>query len=133
MLEGERNDPDSIRYPETSNQQPASLGLGDEVGTHDRGRMRASEFINDLATSGRYHFDTGEFANAANLTDVAARAALRRLRILGRIATPYRGFHVIVPPEHRRMGCLPPDQFIPQLMTHLSLGYYVGSLRVRHD
>lgn len=41
---------------------------------------------------------------------------------------PFRGFHVIVPPEYRNLGCLPPDQFVPQLMEHLGLVYYAGLL-----
>jgi hypothetical protein len=41
---------------------------------------------------------------------------------------PYRGFHVIVPPEYRRLGCLPADQFIPELMKHLEQPYYVALL-----
>jgi hypothetical protein len=46
----------------------------------------------------------------------------------GDIADPYRGFHVIVPPEYRRLGCLPADQFVPQLMQHLGEPYYVALL-----
>jgi hypothetical protein len=34
----------------------------------------------------------------------------------------------IVPPEYRSLGCLSPEQFIPQLMKHLGLEYYVGLL-----
>lgn len=41
---------------------------------------------------------------------------------------PYRGFFVIVPSEYRRLGCLPADQFIPQLMEHLGLAYYAAIL-----
>jgi predicted transcriptional regulator of viral defense system len=59
---------------------------------------------------------------------VAARAAIRRVRDKGRIATPFKGFHVIVPPEYRCLGCLPADQFIPDLMEHLGLTCYVGLL-----
>ena len=33
-----------------------------------------------------------------------------------------------MPPEYRSLGCLPPEQFIPQLMKHLGLEYYVGLL-----
>jgi predicted transcriptional regulator of viral defense system len=58
----------------------------------------------------------------------AIRASLRRLERRGEIATPLRGFHVIVPPEYRSLGCLPPEQFIPQLMDHLSERYYVALL-----
>ena len=41
---------------------------------------------------------------------------------------PARGFHVIVPPEYRRLGCLPAEQFIPQLMERRGEPYYVGLL-----
>ena len=58
----------------------------------------------------------------------AARAALRRLHKKGVIAMPYRGFWVIVPPEYRNFSCLPPEQFVPQLMKHLGESYYVGLL-----
>jgi predicted transcriptional regulator of viral defense system len=58
----------------------------------------------------------------------AVRAALRRLEARGEIADPYRGFHVIVPPEYRRLGCLPPEQFVPHLMDRLGERYYVALL-----
>ena len=33
-----------------------------------------------------------------------------------------------VPPEHQRVGCLPAEQFVPQLMKHLGVPYYAGLL-----
>lgn len=54
--------------------------------------------------------------------------ALHRLARQGLVAHPAHGFYVIVPPEYRRLGCLPADQFIPALMEQLGLGYYVGLL-----
>ncbi len=90
--------------------------------------MRASDYITSLSASGQYHFSTVEFARTAGLSLVAARAAIRRLRKRGLIATPYRGFNVIVPPEYRSIGCLPADQFIGQLMEHLGLSYYAALL-----
>ena len=56
------------------------------------------------------------------------RQALSRLAAKGEIASPARGFYVIVPPEYRRLGCLPADQFIPLLMEHWGSCYYVGLL-----
>lgn len=88
----------------------------------------ATTYITDLAASGRYHFTTAEAARSLGISLVAARAALRRLAAKRAIASPARGFHVIVPPEYRRLGCLPPDQFIPQLMAARGLAYYVGLL-----
>ena len=92
------------------------------------GVPRASAFITDLAARGRNHFGTGEAADALGVTLPAVRAALRRLKRKGEIADPYRGFHVIVPPEYRRLGCLPANQFIGQLMEHLGEPYYVALL-----
>lgn len=86
------------------------------------------EYIDHLAASGRYHFTTPEAQAALGISTVAARAALRRLANQAEIATPHRGFHVIVPPEYRRLGCLPPEQFIPNLMKYLGETYYVALL-----
>lgn len=87
--------------------------------------MKASEFITEMASQGRYHFTTEEAAAVLGSSLVATRAALRRLKKRGVVATPYRGFNIIVPPEYRTLGCLPAVQFIPQLMEHLGLTYYI--------
>jgi len=39
---------------------------------------------------------------------------------------PFRGFFPVGPPEYRSLGCVPAEQFVPQLMEHLGLAYYVG-------
>ena len=90
--------------------------------------MTGMEFIDGLASRGRYTFTTDEARKALGGSAVAARAVLRRLAAKGETAAPVRGFHVIVPPEYRRLGCLPADQFVPQLMTMLGEPYYVGLL-----
>jgi predicted transcriptional regulator of viral defense system len=90
--------------------------------------LRASEFIVELASRGRYHFTTDEAVASLRGHVPAVRAALRRLKAKGQTADPYQGFHVVVPPEYRRLGCLPAEQFIPQLMEHLGETYYVALL-----
>jgi len=90
--------------------------------------MSASNLVAELASRGQYCFTTDKAVAALGSSIVAARAALRRLKDKGVIAMPYRGFHVIVPPEYRRLGCLPADQFVPQLMEHLGQPYYVALL-----
>lgn len=84
--------------------------------------------MSSLAAGGRYHFDSAEIRDALNVSPAAAKLSLNRLKKQGLIASPARGFHVIVPPEHRSIGCLPADQFIPNLMQHLGLEYYAGLL-----
>src|SRR5579883_1475975 len=90
--------------------------------------LRAAEFVAGIAASGRHHFTMAEAVRALGGSAPAVRASLRRLKARGEIADPYRGFHVIVPPEYRSIGCLPAEQFIPQLMEHLGEQYYVALL-----
>jgi predicted transcriptional regulator of viral defense system len=86
--------------------------------------MLAAGIVTEWAAAGRYHFSTEDAASALGSSVPTARAALRRLREKGAVAMPHRGFWVVVPPEYRRLGCLPPEQFVPQLMTQLGLEYY---------
>jgi predicted transcriptional regulator of viral defense system len=88
----------------------------------------AAGYIVDLAARGRHHFTTEEAAAALGSSIPTVRAALRRLKAKGAIADPFRGFYVIVPPEYRRIGSLPADQFVPQLMQQLGEPYYVALL-----
>ena len=90
--------------------------------------VTAMKFISDLASRGRYCFSTDEAVKALGTSVVATRAALRRLHQKGEIAMPYKGFHVIVPPEYRNIGCLPASHFLPSLMEHLEEKYYAGLL-----
>lgn len=93
-----------------------------------RSVQASSNFVDRLAERGRYTFSTDDAVAGLGVSPVAARAALRRLAAKGYIAQPFRGFHVIVPPEYRRLGSLPPEQFIPQLMDRLGEKYYVALL-----
>jgi DNA-binding Lrp family transcriptional regulator len=88
----------------------------------------AADYIEELQANGRLTFTTQEAIHALGRSAPAVRAQLRRLMGKGSIVDPWRGFHVIVPPSYRRLGCLPADQFIPQLMAHLEEPYYVTLL-----
>lgn len=89
---------------------------------------RAHNVIIDLIALGRHHFTSSEFCSALGVSEAAARQALSRLAAKREIVSPARGFYVIVPPEYKRLGCLPADQFIPLLMEHWGARYYVGLL-----
>lgn len=91
-------------------------------------RMRAKDYIANLAAVGRYCFWSSEARDTLGVSANAAKLALNRLVHQGLLATPARGFYVIVPPEYRSLGCLPADQFIPDLMARLNLPYYAGLL-----
>lgn len=88
----------------------------------------AAQYIETLQARGQFVFTTEDAIEALGSSVVAVRAALRRLKQKTVIADPYRGVHVVVPPAYRRLGCLPAEQFIPDLMGHLGEPYYVGLL-----
>jgi predicted transcriptional regulator of viral defense system len=88
----------------------------------------ARGYVSGLAASGRYHFASREAQAALGVSAAAAKLALNRLAKQQLIASPARGFYVILPPEYRSLGCLPADQFIPALMKRLNLSYYAGLL-----
>ncbi|MBA4417073.1 MAG: hypothetical protein C0392_04060 [Syntrophus sp. (in: bacteria)] len=87
-----------------------------------------ASIIDEFSAKGRSSFTLKEVEALRNSSPVAIKAAIGRLQKKGRIATPYRGFYVIVPPEYRVIGCLPAEQFIDDLMKHLGELYYVGLL-----
>lgn len=91
-------------------------------------RIHARDYIANLASTGRYHFTSIEARNALGVSGDAAKLALNRLSRQKQIASPARGFYVIVPPEYQSLGCLPADQFVPALMEKLGLPYYAGLL-----
>jgi len=84
--------------------------------------------MDELAARGRSNFDLKDLQGLKKSSPAALRAALRRLQAKGRIASPHRGFFSIIPLGYRAWGCLPAEQFVPDLMDHLKAVYYVGLL-----
>lgn len=87
-----------------------------------------ARLLDDLMAQGRSCFSFEELLQTSSLSPPALKAALYRLRKKAVVAMPHRGFYVIVPPEHRSKGSLPPQEFIPELMAHLGEVYYAGLL-----
>ena len=91
-------------------------------------RPTARDYIDGLASAGYHHFTSGEAREALGVSAAATKLALGRLARKGIIAQPARGFYVIVPPEYRSLGCLPPEQFVPSVMRIRARPYYAGLL-----
>ncbi|MBM2806045.1 MAG: hypothetical protein HW419_3938 [Deltaproteobacteria bacterium] len=91
-------------------------------------RLHARDYIASLAATGRYHFASKDARGALGVSAAASKLALSRLARQKMIASPARGFYVVIPPEYRSLGCLPADQFIPALMKRQGQSYYAGLL-----
>lgn len=88
--------------------------------------MKLKAHINQLASLGRYYFTLSDIQAILGSSPSTTWAMLNRLVHKGEVCSPYRGFYLIIPPEYQTLGCLPPEQFIPNLLQFLGLPYYVG-------
>jgi predicted transcriptional regulator of viral defense system len=86
------------------------------------------DFINELRSNGRYAFSLHEVRNQFEQSDEAIKKALQRLKKKKEIALIRNEFYVIITPEYRSKGTLPPSLFIADLMKFLEKEYYVGLL-----
>jgi len=98
----------------------------DDVIAKPRATFR--QFLDGLRASGRYTFTRAEARAALHISDVALKNSAWRLSRQGGLASPHRGFYVIVPPEYRAARTIPPSWIIRDLMTALEQRYYVGLL-----
>jgi len=90
--------------------------------------VKIGGFLDYLMAQGYMSFSLKQAQEALGVSDIAARAAIRRLKQKGEIAQPLQGFYVIVPPEYRILGCRPAEHFINELMEYIKVPYYVGLL-----
>jgi len=88
----------------------------------------AGRFVEGLLGQGRYTFTREEAECRLRRSRAAAYMALHRLVKAGWLVMPRSGFYVIVDPQHRAAGTLPPEWFIHELMKHMDRPYYVGLL-----
>lgn len=90
--------------------------------------ISARAFVEDFLGQGRYTFTREEAAERLQGSPAAVYMALHRLSMTGWIAMPRSGFYIIVDPQHRAAGSLPPEWFVRDLMKDLGRPYYVGLL-----
>lgn len=87
--------------------------------------MKIHNFITDLSANGKRYFTISEIKKALGKSDQSVWNSLNRLKDKGELSSPAKGFYIIIPPEYRILGCLPPELFIQELMAHVGMPYYV--------
>lgn len=93
-----------------------------------RSALTAGRFTDELLGQGRYTFGREEVRRRLGSSRASVYMALHRLVKAGRLVMPRSGFHVIVDPQHRAAGTLPPEWFVHDLMQNMERPYYVGLL-----
>ncbi len=87
-----------------------------------------SAYLDHLRMDGRYWLSRKEAIATLQISDKAFKLAAHRLSVKGSLKRVRGDFFIIVPPEHRAIGALPPVWFIDALMRYLDQQYYVGLL-----
>jgi predicted transcriptional regulator of viral defense system len=85
-------------------------------------------YLNTIRAKGRYSFSLEELLNEFQVSYQTLVQRLYHLKQKKKIAQIRRGFYVIIPPEYKVLGTLPPDLFIDAMMRYLNKEYYVGLL-----
>jgi predicted transcriptional regulator of viral defense system len=86
---------------------------------------KAKAYIDDLTANGCISFTIREFCDVVGVAYKTAKKALAYLKKEREIASPSKGYYLILTPEFRKQGCLPADYFIDDLMRHLNKNYYI--------
>jgi predicted transcriptional regulator of viral defense system len=86
---------------------------------------RLDELVDDLQSQGRYTFTRAEALATLGTSAEAFKKAAQLLTHRRRLASPRRGFYVIVPAEYRVAGAPPASWYIDDLV---GASYYVGIL-----
>jgi predicted transcriptional regulator of viral defense system len=89
---------------------------------------RLDELVDALQSQGRYTFTRAEALAALGTRTEALKKAVQLLTHRRRLASPRRGFYVIVPVEYRVAGAPPASWYIDALMKAVCAPYYVGVL-----
>lgn len=84
-----------------------------------------SDYADNIQSQGKYSFTSEELLTNLSASENAIKKSIRRLKEKHEIAKVRNGFYVIIPPEYRRRGMLPPMLFVKELMKFLKRDYYV--------
>jgi predicted transcriptional regulator of viral defense system len=87
-----------------------------------------SQYLEHLRELGKVCFTSNEVRKELRVSDNSAKCGLSRLKKSGKVVSPVSGLYVIVPPEYRPYGCIPPQDLVPLIMKYLKADYYVGLL-----
>ena len=99
------------------------------VFAYNWGMASLDQYIDHQLSRGRSYFPKDDAMNALGLGLEAFSAAATRLIRKHRLASPRRGFYLILRPEDRVTGAPEPVRWIAPLMEYLKLDYRVSLLR----
>jgi predicted transcriptional regulator of viral defense system len=85
-----------------------------------------SNYLDQIQSEGKYFIRKDEVLNNLGIKEQSFRNQVHFLHKKGKICKARDGIYLIVPPEYKNFGTIPPEWFIDQLME--GSPYYVGLL-----
>lgn len=89
---------------------------------------KLSQYIEKMQSQGEYWFFRETAMQVLHFDVNAFKRSASRLIEQVKIARLKGDMYLIIPPEHRIVGCIPTTWFIDVMMRHFNLPYYVGLL-----
>lgn len=94
-----------------------------------RQHKSGEDWVNNLLAKGKYAFALHQFrADFTGQSDTANKFALKRLVDKEQIISIHKGYYLIIPPQYRSKGILPPTLFLDAFMKELDRPYYLALL-----
>lgn len=87
-----------------------------------------NNWIDDLLSKGKTAFCIDEAKQLPDMSEIAVKRGLVKQTAKGNILSVSKGYYIIIPPQYKARGILPPALFIDGLMKFLKRPYYVGLL-----
>jgi predicted transcriptional regulator of viral defense system len=91
-----------------------------------RGNIR--EWVENLPSQGRYCFTRSEVVDLLRVNPLTFNRMMLRMAKRNEVERIRGGFYVVVPLEYRKVGIIPPEWFIVELMRYLKQPFYIGLL-----
>jgi predicted transcriptional regulator of viral defense system len=89
----------------------------------------AEDWVTRLLAQGKYVFALHQFrSDFPERSDTANKFALKRLVDKEQIISIHKGNYLIIPPQYRSKGILPPSLFLDSFMRQLGRPYYLALL-----
>jgi len=86
------------------------------------------EWVERLPSQGRYSFTRSEVVDQLRVNPLTFNRMMLRMAKRNEVARIRGGFYVVVPLEYRKVGIIPPEWFIVELMRYLKQPFYIGVL-----
>jgi predicted transcriptional regulator of viral defense system len=97
--------------------------VGEQIG------IKIHNWVENLQSQGKYAFSLAFIQDQLpGFSDIAIKSSLSRLTKKGLIISIHKGYYLIIPPQYKSKGILPPSLYLDAFMKELNRSYYLALL-----